>query len=163
VLQAGADATGGVAAPTCDDDPGHSDVLLLVHVVFATLGRRRLLRPEADDWLHAELREQARRLGADALGVGNADDHVHVVLSIGATTALAPLVQRLKGASCRAWNLRNASSPLRWQSGYWVRSVGTDALPRLLPYLRDQRARHRSGHVEDTFEQHVSHPAGDPP
>jgi len=28
---------------------------------------------------------------------------------------------------------------LRWQSGYWARTIQTESLGRLLPYLRDQR------------------------
>jgi REP-associated tyrosine transposase len=138
---------------TADMIRAHSDVLLLVHVVFATVDRRRLLPPSMDAWLHAELREQARRCEVHLLGVGNADDHVHAVLSIQATTALAPLMKQLKGVSCREWNLQNPSRPLRWQSGYWARSIQSDSLGRLLPYLRDQRARHGSGLIEPDFEQ----------
>lgn len=136
----------------------HSDVLLLVHAVFATVDRRRLLPPSMDAWLHAKLREQARRAGIELLGVGNADDHVHAVLSIPATAALAPLMKQLKGVTCREWNLQNPSRPLRWQSGYWARSVETDSLARLLPYLRDQRSRHGFGLIQTAFEQNESTP-----
>ena len=156
--QTGAHATAPSPASTADMIRAHSDVLLLVHVVFATVDRRRLLPPSMDAWLHAELREQARRAGVELLGVGNADDHVHAVLSIPATTALAPLMKQLKGVSCREWNLQNPSTPLRWQSGYWARSIQTDSLGRLLPYLRDQRSRHGSGLIEPAFEQNEATP-----
>ena len=109
-----------------------------------------------DAWLHAELRQQARRSGVELLGVGNADDHVHALLSINATTALAAAMKQLKGATCREWNLQNPSRPLRWQSGYWARSIQTDSLGRLLPYLSDQRSRHGSGLIEPAFEQNVA-------
>lgn len=111
-----------------------------------------------DAWLHAELREQARRAGVELLGVGNADDHVHAVLSIPATIALASLMKQLKGVTCREWNLQNPSRPLRWQSGYWARSIETNSLARLLPYLRDQRSRHGSGLIEPGFEQNEATP-----
>ncbi|MGZ3418987.1 MAG: hypothetical protein ACXVEE_14035, partial [Polyangiales bacterium] len=55
----------------------HSDVLVLVHVVFATRNRLRLIPQAVDGWLHDELRSLASRKQADLLAVGNADDHVH--------------------------------------------------------------------------------------
>jgi len=138
---------------TADMIRAHSDVLLLVHVVFATVDRRRLLPSSMDAWLHAELREQARRCQVRLFGLGNADDHVHAVLSLPATIALAAFMKQLKGVSSREWNLQNPSRPLRWQSGYWARSIQTESLGRLLPYLRDQRTRHGSGLLEPDFEQ----------
>ena len=131
----------------------HSDVLLLVHVVFATRHRQPRLPQTLDRWLHDELRQQAVRNGAEVLGVGNANDHVHVVLSLHPAIALAEVVRHLKGATSRAWNLERPARRLRWQSGYWARSADTAALPNLLSYLAGQRERHASGAIDACLEQ----------
>src|SRR5688572_6898356 len=63
-----AGATGGAMVSTRDKMlRAHSDVLLLVHVVFSTLERRPLLSPAMDAWLHAVLRNLSCRNGAELL------------------------------------------------------------------------------------------------
>ena len=100
----------------------HSDVQLLFHVVFATSGRRALLPPLSDDWLHRRLRLEAGGRGVRVLGVGNAADHVHLVLELHASSSLATVVGQLKGVSSHAWNVSYPATPLRWEKGYWART-----------------------------------------
>ncbi|MGZ5966601.1 MAG: transposase, partial [Polyangiales bacterium] len=79
----------------------HSDALVLVHVVFGT--------------------RKASTRRAQLLCVGNADDHVHMLIGLTPTVCPADLVRRMKSASSRAWNGAR-SSRMYWQSGYWARS-----------------------------------------
>ena len=73
------------------------------------------------------------------LGVGCADDHVHVVARLAATTSLAELVQRLKGGSAHDINHRRMLRlRLAWQAGYWAESLCPADLSPLLDYVRAQ-------------------------
>jgi len=132
----------------------HTDTLLLTHVIWATSGRAPLLVPRVDDWLAEFLAEQCRVLGCELLAVGNSKDHVHAVLRQAPSIALAELVGRLKGASSHAWNVRSPDQRLRWQTGYWARSVEQSSLEPLLGYVRDQRRRHGTSAVSAAWEQH---------
>jgi hypothetical protein len=58
----------------------HSVSTLVVHVVWATAGRVSVLPLSADDWLARELSRKCTALGAVMLAVGNAADHVHIVV-----------------------------------------------------------------------------------
>jgi putative transposase len=131
----------------------HSDVLVLIHVVFATRHRARCLPRALDGWLHDELRLQASRKGADVIAVGNADDHVHLILAVPPLLALAELVGHLKATTSRAWNKDRPSKRLRWQNGYWARSIDLDSAPRLLDYVEHQREHHRRDQLISAFEQ----------
>src|SRR5260370_38376496 len=58
----------------------HSVSTMVVHAGWATAGRASVLLPSADEGIAQVLRRTAMELGAVMLAVGNAADHVHVVL-----------------------------------------------------------------------------------
>lgn len=85
------------------------------------------------------------------VAIGNASDHVHVVLASGATVCLADVVQRLEGASSHAWNQRH-DVRLSWQRGYWAESVSARDLCALQRYVTDQRRHHASQSVYERWQ-----------
>jgi putative transposase len=127
----------------------HSATTLLVHVVWATHRRAPWLDISFDKRLADLLAQLAKRVGAQAIAVGNATDHVHTVVRHPPSVALSDVVQRLKGASARAMHaaVPHAAGSL-WQTGYWAESVGPLELPDVVAYVRDQRAHH-DGHRAD--------------
>jgi putative transposase len=131
----------------------HSDVLILMHIVFSTVDRRRLIRPERDVALTSMFHEAASAVRSELLGVGIADDHVHLVASIHPSVPVADVAQRVKGVSSRMWNLTHPQPRLRWQEGYWARSVDIGSLPRVLAYLQSQRQRHATKFLDLELEQ----------
>jgi putative transposase len=131
----------------------HSDTLLLAHVVWATSNRTASLGEDFDAWHAGFAAHACARVGCDLLAVGNASDHVHVVVRVSAAVALAELVRRLKGASSHAWNVAHRGRPLRWQEGYWARSIDQQALEPLTVYVRDQRSRHAAATALAAWEQ----------
>jgi putative transposase len=124
----------------------HSVSTLLVHLVWSTAGRQPELTAQVDQPLSEFLANKAGELGASALAIGNADDHVHVVVQYPPTLAVAELVRRFKGASSRQAHVAGwMSAPLRWQVGYWAESVGAHQLNLLCHYVLTQRSRHAAG------------------
>jgi putative transposase len=129
-----------------------SSTLLLVHLVWSTARRDPRLVPDLDAWLHEALRRKAAQSGAEALAIGNASDHVHVVARYPATLALSALAQALKGASSYLWN-EDASRPrLRWQAGYWAESIGPTGAEPLLRYVARQREHHAATNDPEAWE-----------
>jgi putative transposase len=123
----------------------HSISTLLVHLVWSTAGRQPELAPHVDQLLSKFLASKARELGCRAIAIGNAQDHVHIVLQYLPTLAVAELTRRLKGASSReAHAMIWVSTPLRWQAGYWAESVSAHQLQPLCQYVLTQRIRHAS-------------------
>jgi putative transposase len=119
-----------------------SDVLLVVHVDWSTLGREVVFGATDDAWLSEFLTRAAADLGCEALAVGNAGDHVHLLVCLAPVLALCELVRKVKGGSAHAWNLRFPERRLRWQGGYWARSVHPHDLDELRSYVLEQRRRH---------------------
>ena len=131
-----------------------SDVLLVVHLDWSTSGREVVFDAEDDAWICDFLTRAAADLGCKALAVGNAGEHVHMLVSLAPVLALGELVRKLKGGSAHAWNVRAPERRLRWQSGYWARSVRPEDLDELRAYVLEQRRRHeRTAHLHTSSEE----------
>ena len=80
----------------------HSFVSCLMHCVFSTKERRRLITPEIQNRLYPYLGGIARENKMKTLSIGGVEDHVHALLSLPATLSIAKSVQLLKG-NCSKW------------------------------------------------------------
>lgn len=95
---------------------------------------------------------KAHEAGCCLLAAGCASDHVHALVRVAPTTALADLVQRLKGASAFDINQhRLLERPFAWQHGYWAESVRPSEAGPLTMYLREQRRHHDEGHTAERW------------
>ena len=130
----------------------HSRIVLLMHVVWATSGRRRVLEKSADEWLDGVLRRRVREAGCMLLACGNADNHVHALVRYPSTVLVATIVQRLKGCSSYEWNLGASSPQLSWQAGYWAESVSPNASAGVIAYIEGQRSRHAEPSAPEPWE-----------
>jgi REP element-mobilizing transposase RayT len=77
-------------------------------------------------------------------------DHVHVVLRIPATVAIAEIVQKMKANSAK-WihEKRILSRAFAWQRGYSAFSVSESNLERVYQYVANQEAHHRRISFQD--------------
>jgi REP-associated tyrosine transposase len=138
----------------------HSVSTMVVHAVWATAGQASVLLPSADAWIAEELRRKATELGAVMLAVGNAADHVHVVLQHAPAMAVATLIGRLKGASSRAAHVSGVMGGGEgWQVGYWAESVGSAHIEPLLEFVTHQRVHHASAFALEPWQQPPPEPA----
>jgi REP element-mobilizing transposase RayT len=128
--------------------------LLLVHVVWTTLGRVTSIPQGLDEKLLAMCGSKARELDCVLLAAGCTADHVHVLLRLAPTAALADVVQRLKGATAHDINQRGlVCDKLRWQPGYWAESLGPSDVEPLARYVRNQRRHHDDSHVAESWQR----------
>ncbi len=127
-----------------------SRVQQLVHIVWATHGRRPLLPVSRDGELRRYFHAKAAELGCLVVACGCADDHAHVLARIRSTVPLAVFVQRLKGASSH--DLASADWPLQWQERYWAESVSPADARALAEYIHHQRDRHDASRAEEAWQ-----------
>ena len=137
-------------------------VRMLVHVVWATWDRAPLLDRDLIGPIHAAIAEQARKLGCDPVHVGGVSDHVHVLVGLPPTLAVADLVRRLKGASSHLVNHGLAPGiGFRWQGAYSAFSVGRDGYERARDYVGRQPAHHARDQVDPDWEISAQPESGD--
>ncbi len=97
----------------------HSYVCNYYHCVFSTANRCRLITPDLKDRLWSYMGGIARANGVTARCVGGTDNHVHTLLSLPSTLAIAKAIQLIKGGSSK-WvrdEMPNGKG-FEWQEGY---------------------------------------------
>jgi putative transposase len=95
----------------------HTYVSDLVHCVFSTKERRKLIRAGKQSELWSFIGRIARKNGSKTLIVGGTHDHLHILLSLPPAMPLAKAVQLLKGSSSR-WMNETHTKGFSWQEGY---------------------------------------------
>lgn len=128
----------------------HTYISGLVHCVFSTKLRRNLIAPDVQSELWAFLGGIARKNGFKALVVGGTENHVHILLSLPATMALAKAMQLIKGASSH-WMNETHGEGFAWQEGYGAFTVGISQKDDTIRYIQSQAEHHRKRSFEDEF------------
>ena len=125
-----------------------------LHLVWATKGREPLLTPELERQVHRCIESEARHLDCQVLALDGMADHVHPVVMLPTTVAVADLMKRVKGVSSALANDLNEHKILfRWQEGYVLLSVSYSHVDRVVAYVQNQNRHHASGKLIDILEQ----------
>lgn len=130
---------------------------VLIHVIFSTKNRDKLLVAPVREELHAYLATVARNLGCEAYRVGGVEDHVHCAIRLSRTISIAELMEKLKTSSSQ-W-LKEQSPRLkkfRWQRGYGCFSVGPADLDALCLYIDNQEEHHKTRTFQEEFRMFLT-------
>jgi REP element-mobilizing transposase RayT len=77
----------------------HTYCSLLFHCVFSTKERRKIIPAELQERLWAFIGGIAREHDMKALAVGGMEDHVHILLSLPSSKAIANAMREIKSGS----------------------------------------------------------------
>ena len=129
---------------------GNTFSCLNVHGVFST--KERVPTPEVRERLWPYLGGIAKQNGVHPKCIGGVADHVHLLLSMPTTMAIAKAIQLIKSGSS-AWihqtfrELRNFG----WQQGYGAFSVSVSQLPEAISYIDHQVEHHRTRTFQEEY------------
>ncbi len=118
---------------------------VLLHVVFSTKQRRKLIPAEVAEELYAYIAGICRQLQSEAYRVGGTEDHVHIACTLPRTIAVSKLLEEVKKASSVWIKGRDVRCrDFAWQAGYGAFSLGQSQLGALIRYIENQREHHRT-------------------
>jgi len=131
---------------------GHSFSSILFHCVFSTKERQPSIGADLRPRLWPFLGGIARENDMKALTVGGVEDHVHILLSLPSTLAIAKAIQLLKGGSS-LWihNTFPTQSGFAWQEGYGAFSLGISQVEDTKRYIESQAEHHRKTTFQEEF------------
>lgn len=123
---------------------------IYLHVIYSTKSRETLITTDLAPRVHGYLGGITREVGAVPLATGGANDHVHQLISITPSIALAELMRVVKTNSSR-WvhELGAAHARFAWQSGYAAFSVSKSNLDSVRKYIANQDEHHRTVSFQD--------------
>ncbi len=122
------------------------------HCVFSTKERRPLIPPSLRERLWPYLGGIAREHRMTAIEIGGVPDHVHILLSLPSTLAIATALQLIKGGSSK-WvhDTFPEHRRFRWQVKYGAFGVSVSQLEKIIQYIKSQEAHHRKMTFQEEF------------
>jgi REP element-mobilizing transposase RayT len=119
----------------------------LVHCVFGTKDRRDSIRNPEELWRYLVAVAYAKKI--HVVAAGGTLNHVHLLVLLPQTIALAAAMQEVKANSSR-W-MREASRLFQWQRGYGAFSVSESQRETVAHYIANQAEHHRRWSFEDEY------------
>ncbi len=131
---------------------GHSFTSSLYHCAFSTKGRRSCITADLQSRLWPFMGGIARKNGMTAKAIGGVEDHVHVLLSMPSTMAIAKAIQLIKGGSSK-WVHETFPDhrDFGWQEGYGAFSLGISQVDHTITYIESQARHHRKQTFQEEF------------
>ena len=129
----------------------HTYCSSLFHCVFSTKERRNLITPEIEERLWAYMGGIARENGMRPLAIGGMGDHVHLLLALPSSMAVATALREIKRGSSQ-WMHGTCSRPdFAWQEGYGAFSIGEAQVDVTVAYIAGQKAHHNKRDFQAEF------------
>lgn len=123
----------------------HSVSKLVVHLIFCTKYRRKLLDGLMIQQIRGAVAHAAERLEIEILECDGEADHVHMLIAYPPKLAVSVLVNNLKSISSRMvrqqnTNLRKQSNAgMLWSRSYFACSAGGATIETLKAYVESQK------------------------
>ena len=128
----------------------HSYSCNRVHIVFSTKGRRNQIPSELQPRLWAYFATLGRNHGIPVLRAGGTANHLHALIVLPSTMALAKAVQLLKGSSSK-WMNDTSGQKFSWQEGYAAFAVSTSQAQQVIAYIDNQAQHHAKRNFDAEF------------
>jgi REP element-mobilizing transposase RayT len=114
-----------------------------IQTVFAVSNRHSLIRPAFKEDLHKYITGIVRNQGQKLIAINGMSDHLHILIGLKPSMALADLVRDIKADSSTYVNKnRWTHGKFTWQQGYGAFSYGHSQLDTIIRYIQNQEKHH---------------------
>jgi putative transposase len=127
----------------------HTYAQNVIHVVFSTKDRRKAISGEFQPRMWAYAAGICKKLGILVHAVGGMEDHIHFLIQVPPSLAVAKAVLAIKSNSSRWAN--EEGHKFAWQQGYGAFSVSSSIVPVVVRYIQNQEAHHRKMGFDTEF------------
>ena len=123
----------------------HSKTRLVVHLIFTTKYRRKLLTARMIGQMREAVVSACEKLECELLELDGETDHVHLLIHYPPKLAISHLVNSLKSVSSRRIRYLNTHLPRQsktgalWSRSYFACSAGGANIETLREYVREQK------------------------
>jgi REP element-mobilizing transposase RayT len=102
-----------------------------------------LIKPDFKEDLHKYIAGIIRNQGQKLISMNSMPDHLHILIGLKPSMALADLVRDIKADSSTHVNkYRLVRGKFAWQEGYGAFSYGHSQLDTIIRYIRNQEKHH---------------------
>jgi putative transposase len=116
---------------------------IYIQTVFAVSNRMSLITPTFKEDLYKYIAGIVRNQGQKLISINGMPDHVHILIGLKPSMALADLVRDIKADSSTYINTnRWVRGKFTWQEGYGAFSYGHSQLDTIISYIQNQEKHH---------------------
>jgi REP element-mobilizing transposase RayT len=127
---------------------------LYVHCVWATWDRLPLITPQSEQPLYASINAKCDELKCQRIAIGGMPDHVHLLVRLHTTVAVADLVKGVKGTSSHLIAQKIIPNEFfKWQGAYGAFTVSKDGVPAVKAYIENQKEHHMQNDLWSEWEE----------
>ena len=129
-------------------------VRIMVHVVWTTKERQKIITKELKPKLLDHIRENAKLKHIFIDVVNCVEDHVHLLVSLGTEQTISKMMQLIKGESSHWINNHNELNvKFEWQDDYFAVSVSESMIGKVRKYILNQEAHHRTNTFDKEYQE----------
>lgn len=127
---------------------------LYLHCVWSTWDRLPLITPQVDRRLYGAIIAKCRELKCIPIRIGGGQDHLHLLVRLPTTLAVATLVKEVKGSSSHLMTHEiNPGEFFKWQGAHGAFTLRYDDVPAIKQYIINQKVHHASNTVRPEWEK----------
>jgi REP element-mobilizing transposase RayT len=116
---------------------------IYIQTVFAVSNRQSLIKPNFQEDIHKYITAIVKNQGQKLIVVNSMPDHLHILIGLKPSMALADLVRDIKADSSTYVNKNKwVRGKFAWQEGYGAFSYGHSQLDTVVRYIRNQEKHH---------------------
>jgi REP element-mobilizing transposase RayT len=125
---------------------------IYIQTVFAVNGRLSLIRPEFKEEIYKYITGIVRNQGQKLIAINGMQNHVHILIGLKPSMALANLVREIKADSSNFVNeKRFVRGKFSWQEGYGAFSYGHSQLDTIIRYIQNQEQHHKRSSFKNEY------------
>ena len=125
---------------------GHSYSNVLVHVVFSTKNRAKMIPHDRQEDLGRYITGIATNIKVNILAIGGMPDHMHLLVGLPGTIGHSTAIQKIKENSSK-W----MGPDFEWQEGFGAFSVSDSRRGDVIAYIHNQEEHHKKRNFEEEF------------
>jgi REP element-mobilizing transposase RayT len=124
------------------------------HVIFSTKDRRPVLTKDRREELFRYIWGVIKNCQCHLYRLNGVEDHVHILVGLHPTQALADLVKHVKTGSSK-WIKENNIFPgfVGWQDGYGAFTLSSAEKDAVIEYIKGQEEHHKRFSFRDEFRK----------
>ena len=127
---------------------------ILIHLVYSTKNRERILGDDIRDELHRYTAGVLKEWDSPAILMNSVEDHVHILYSHSKNHSPARIVEEVKVASSKWLKTKGPRyAQFHWQSGYGDFSVSQSNVSDVVKYIAGQEEHHRRKSFQKEYRE----------
>ena len=127
---------------------------VLIHLIYSTKHRERIVRDDIRDELHRYTAGILKELESPPILINSVEDHVHILYAHSKNVSLSNVVEEVKKGSSKWIKTKGREySGFHWQAGYGGFSVSQSAVIGVVKYIQSQKQHHRRKTFQEEYRE----------